>query len=388
MAKIIFISTMDGCSWGGSEFLWSECAKQALQDGHDIYVSICDRSIDTPVIQQIASAGAKIIARTGYQRQPSIILRALRKLATFFRKNIGVSAYQKIFDIRPDVICISQCSACDIGYFSDLASLAIDSNIPYISICQHNTDLDLADTNRQIIKDYFHHAQKVLFVSQSNLNLARRQIADCLPNAELIQNPVNLMTLEAIEPFPDTSTIEFASVARLNVFNKGQDILFEALSAQQWKNRNWQCNLYGSGEDLTYLQNLACSYKIEDKIKFQGHVKDVRKIWAKNHILVLPSRAEGTPLALIESMLCARPSIVTDIGGNTEWIVEGENGFIADATTTASFQSALERAWQNRHKWEEMGHMAHDSAMIRLDTNPGKTLLQYLTSILPSSAHI
>ncbi len=385
MARIAFISIMGAAPWGGSEYLWASGAQQALQDGHEVYISIYDWSIDHPIIQHLITLGVNILYRTRNPNPPSIIARAIRKVVNRApsRRNTSSSPYQDIFDTKPDVICISQGSTCDIGYFPDLALLAISSNIPYIAICHHNTDVLLGETNRQIIKDFFQQASKVLFVSQYNLDLAKRQLASHLPNAQVIQNPVNLASAE-IEPFPNTSKIRFASVARLDAFNKGQDILFEALSAKQWKDRDWECNLYGKGEDLTYLENLARHYEIQDKVKFQGHVHDVRKIWADNHILVLPSRAEGTPLCLIEALLCGRPAVVTDIGGNTEWIDEGKTGFIAAATATQFFQSALERAWSDRDKWKEMGDLAHKSVIERIDKNPGNTLLEHLLNTLLS----
>jgi L-malate glycosyltransferase len=383
MTRIAFISIMGATPWGGSEYLWTSSAQKALQDGHEVYISIYDWSISHPVIQHLKTSGAKVLSRTRHL-QSSIITRTIRKVTkhTPLEKSINRSPYQDVFDAKPDVICISQGSTCDISCFPDLASLAISSNIPYITVCQHNTDLLLGETNRQIIKDFFQRANKVLFVSQHNLDLAKRQMASHLPNAQVIHNPVNLTSVE-IEPFPNTSTIRFASVARLDVFNKGQDLLFEALGAKQWKDRGWECNLYGTGEDLSYLENLARLYEIQEKVKFRGHVNDVRKVWAENHILVLPSRAEGTPLALIEALLCGRPAIVTDIGGNTEWITEGQNGFIAAATTTQSFQSALERAWFDRSQWREMGELAHKSAIERIDRYPGSTLLKHLLNALP-----
>jgi L-malate glycosyltransferase len=384
MMRIAIISIMAGDPWGGSEELWAIGAERALQDDHEVYVSIYDWSLSHPVIQNLITLGAKVRSRTRHPKPPSVISRVIRKILSYSHLGgrMSESPYQDVFSINPDIICISQGSTCDISAFPDLASLVISSNIPYVVICQHNTDFSMEYVNRKTVKNFFDHASKVLFVSQHNLDLAKRQLASPLPNAEVIQNPVNLMSVE-IEAFPSISTTQFASVARLDVFNKGQDLLFEALSAVPWKNRNWQCNLYGVGEDRIYLEELACLYEIQDKVKFHGHVNDVRKIWAENHILVLPSRAEGTPLALVESMLCARPAIVTDIGGNIEWITEGETGFIAAATTTKSFQSALERAWQNKQKWEEMGRMAHKLALARIDENPGDTLLKHLVSSLP-----
>jgi L-malate glycosyltransferase len=120
-------------------------------------------------------------------------------------------------------------------------------------------------------------------------------------------------------------------------------------------------------------------YQLSDRIKIMGYVNDVRSIWAENHILLLPSRGEGTPLALIEAMICGRPSVVTDIGGNSEWIAEGKTGFVAEAPTTRSINAALNRAWQTQDKWQSIGKSAHESAMSELDLYPEKTLLGLLT---------
>ena len=61
-------------------------------------------------------------------------------------------------------------------------------------------------------------------------------------------------------------------------------------------------------------------------VHFRGHVNDIRAIWEQNHLLVLPSRYEGLPLALVEAMWCGRPAVVTDVGGNAELCVGKRNG--------------------------------------------------------------
>src|SRR5262249_46331394 len=111
---------------------------------------------------------------------------------------------------------------------------------------------------------------------------------------------------------------------------------------------------------------------------FAGHVPDIRGIWADNHLLVLPSRSEGTPLSLVEAMLCGRPAVVTDVGGNAEWITEPDTGFIAEAPSTRSVAGALERAWTARHLWAEMGERAHEKARRQVDPDPGGTLLNII----------
>ena len=101
-------------------------------------------------------------------------------------------------------------------------------------------------------------------------------------------------------------------------------------------------------------------------------------MWAENHLLVLPSRVESAPLALVEAMLCGRPAVVTDVGGMTEWVQEADTGYVAEAPTAQSVGAALERAWQNRARWPELGRRAHRVAIGRYDPVPGASLLQLL----------
>lgn len=57
-------------------------------------------------------------------------------------------------------------------------------------------------------------------------------------------------------------------------------------------------------------------------VAFLGHVENVEDVWAKHNALLLPSRFEGMPLVVVEAMLCGRPCIATDVGGNSELIQE------------------------------------------------------------------
>jgi L-malate glycosyltransferase len=251
----------------------------------------------------------------------------------------------------------------------------LHSNIPYVVICQFNNDIHfLNDHDRDIARKFFDKASRVAFVSKHNLRLTERQLAIHLPHAIVVQNPVNLTELSRVD-WPTTSTLKLATVARLHVYAKGQDVLFEALSDERWQSRDWQLSLYGSGYDDAYLKSLAQHYGITDRVEFCGHTPDVRAIWSAHHILVLPSRAEGTPLVLVEAMLAGRPAVVTDVGGNTEWVEEPVTGFIAEAATPRSLGSALERAWHARSRWELMGHTAHDVASARFDPAAGRSLL-------------
>jgi glycosyltransferase involved in cell wall biosynthesis len=45
----------------------------------------------------------------------------------------------------------------------------------------------------------------------------------------------------------------------------------------------------------------------------------------------MASSGEGKPLALTEAMLCGRPAVVTDVGGNAELVSDRVTGFVTQS---------------------------------------------------------
>jgi glycosyltransferase involved in cell wall biosynthesis len=67
----------------------------------------------------------------------------------------------------------------------------------------------------------------------------------------------------------------------------------------------------------------------EPGIEWLGHVADVREVWARAMIALLPSSyGEGVPKALLEAASCARPIIASDMPGCREVVAPGETGLL------------------------------------------------------------
>ncbi|HEX9959787.1 MAG TPA: glycosyltransferase family 4 protein, partial [Pyrinomonadaceae bacterium] len=134
------------------------------------------------------------------------------------------------------------------------------------------------------------------------------------------------------------------------------------LAQEKWKKRDVEVVFYGEGINRQALVEMARLLEVR-RVKFAGYVGDVERIWNESHALVLPSRSEGLPLALVEAMLYGRPSIVTDVGGMAEIVDDNVTGFVAAAPTAKAFDEALERAWAERRNWRQIGSRA--AASIR-----------------------
>lgn len=370
--KIAFVSTMAESAWGGSEELWTQAAGIALGEKDDVLAIVPRFDPLDRRITALVGRGMRLATWQPHETHP---------LAGQLAKGPAWGAWTPLRDFAPDVVVASHGGFMDPAGHPELVALLSSWNAPYVVVVQCNTELQLPnDVQRGIHRQYFANAAKVLFVSRRNLETARIQLASDIPNAEVVDNPVNLRDRSAVA-WPETGDgpARLACVARLDSYVKGYDVLLQTLARPEWKDRNWQLEIYGQGVNRPYLDELVAWLGLGGKVRFAGQVEDVRGIWERNEILVMASRMEGTPLALFEAMWCGRPAVVTDVGGNADLVEDGRSGFLAEAATANCLQRALERAWTERANWKSMGEAARAHVAGR-DPSPPRTLLERIRS--------
>ena len=366
-------------SWGGSEELWAAMAHEAIAQGHQVIVSAYNCGNIHPKMQALIEKGLILKYRRGYVK-PGLPAwkRVLKKLRIIALNKLN-NPFATFFSSTPGIILYNGTSyTCleDKQFFST----AITKKIPYCYLSHIAADyyrpVGLGDI--PFIATAFNNAKFNFFVAERTIKITERQIASVIPNKNIVRNPVNLKDTSPVSYPLLNDTIQFATVGLLVAAHKGQDILFEVLSSPTWKSRNWHLNIYGSGPDKNYLEQLTLMYDINKRVTFHGKVSDIRMIWEKNHLLIMPSLMEGMPLAVVEAMLCARPCVATDVGDHALWIEENEQGFIAEAPSPYAIAKTMEKAWGSRYSWEQAGKNAHEKAMSLFDREPGKKLLSFL----------
>jgi glycosyltransferase involved in cell wall biosynthesis len=375
--NVVFIATPHLDPWSGAEELWSRTAIELASQGFSISASIWEGSLQHQRIRELQARGVEFWP---WPRQYSLRKHPWRRLRSWHNGSAAF-AFERLLNARPPAIAVLS----DGGTLPpiQLLELCVAKQIPFVTISQAGYDSVWYDDDAA--KRYRLAAAVALrcfFVAEGNRRMAEKQIGGELANAEIVRNPFNV-SYDASLPWPASATdaeLRFACVGRLHPPAKGQDILFEALSQPQWKGRNWRLSIYGQGSTRLSLEWLARQLGISERVNFAGFAKP-EEIWAENHVLVMPSRHEGLPLAMVEAMLCSRPIVATDIAGHAEIVEEGITGFLAEAPTPRAMAAALERFWARRTEAEEIGRAGHHRIQQLVPPDPARVFAEKIKNL-------
>jgi glycosyltransferase involved in cell wall biosynthesis len=373
--RFAFVSTMGAGPWGGSEELWSRAAVRLHKEGHEVLASVLWWPTISPKITAMAEEGVKIDFRRGANK-PSLPVRLARRVQRLYGHKHNDFAW--LNEQKPDMAVIAQGGP---GDGLEWMNYCRGTGTPYMSIVQCNMEtwwpMDYAN---EMVSSAYREARKVFFVSQHNKRLLELQIGEALPRGEVVRNPINVPAKQPPAWPKENGTWNLACVARLEPSAKGQDVLLQILAQPKWRERPVKVNFFGGGDWEKNLKKLTSFLQVKNA-SFCGHVNDVRKIWEENHLLVLPSRQEGLPLALVEAMWCARPAVVTDVGGNAEVCEDGKTGFVAAASAVGALEPILEKAWERRNDWQSMGKSARTLVEELFPTDAVEDFCKKLTNV-------
>ena len=111
------------------------------------------------------------------------------------------------------------------------------------------------------------------------------------------------------------------------------------------------------GGDVEKFRKLAEEKSIADRVRFLGKVEDdVRiKMLQTSDIFLLPSHAEGQPIALLEAMAAGLPIISSTVGSIPEIVKAGENGFLVEPGDIDTISKYIEILSRDAFLREQMG---------------------------------
>jgi L-malate glycosyltransferase len=125
--------------------------------------------------------------------------------------------------------------------------------------------------------------------------------------------------------------------------------------------------LAGDGPERQALEALAHDLQIAERVSFLGARKDTNRIFRALDIYVLPSLSEGMNLTLLEAMSSSLPVVATDVGGNSEIVLDGTTGFLVAVDDEAAMRARISQLVSDPGQRKQMGDAGRISVAMRFD---------------------
>jgi glycosyltransferase involved in cell wall biosynthesis len=333
--KIVFFSTNE--SWGGSEVGCAHMARGFAKEGWAVMLCMV-RYVQIPkMLKTIQEEGEAFLLERTSTGGPD----GTMNIISTFNPDIVIISQGHLFE---GLRCMQWFESQNIAYanFIPLAEKTHTQFLPHTGIIQEHTRLL--------------NQSKIIFLDNYRAKDTIQEIHGVInvPFHVVYNYDVDFdQPITWDEPTPE-KPFRLAVLGRLDSAHKGLDMLFSAVATDKWRQRPLQIILYGSGLDEDILRKKIKQDNLVNII-MAGPTDNQAQVLLNSHGLVFASRMEGTPLALIEAMLCHRMAIVTPVGGMPEIIQDGKNGFLASGATKEAINEVLERAWNQRYLWQTMG---------------------------------
>lgn len=139
----------------------------------------------------------------------------------------------------------------------------------------------------------------------------------------------------------DNSHCIIGMVGRLSVQKNPHCFLRAALAlAEQYPNTSFV--LIGDGELRSEMEYVISGSAHSDRVSIIGWREDIADVLRALDVMVLPSRWEGMPLAILESMAVGVPVIASDIPGNNNLVCDGVNGRLFPSNDAVALAQSIE----------------------------------------------
>ncbi len=157
---------------------------------------------------------------------------------------------------------------------------------------------------------------------------------------------------------PADSTVCLA-VGRL-VRVKGYDVLVEAMKQVSDQKRNITCVIVGEGEARGELTRQIHEAGLDGRVILAGYLprETIASALASCDVFAMPSRYEGTPIAVLEAAAMACPILASDAGGIPELVANEEHALLVQPEDPSALAQGLIRLGADRAFARRLGENA------------------------------
>jgi glycosyltransferase involved in cell wall biosynthesis len=161
----------------------------------------------------------------------------------------------------------------------------------------------------------------------------------------------------------------------------GVDVLAKAFVKVAAANPKVNLILLGGGSQGAKIRQILMKGGVLDLVHFGGHIAqaDLPRWYHMADLYISSSHVDGSSVSLMEALASGLPCLVSDIPGNREWIVDGENGWLFHDGDVDDLAEKILYAIKNRKLFKKISESARKTAEQKADwkKNFGKLLEAY-----------
>ena len=120
----------------------------------------------------------------------------------------------------------------------------------------------------------------------------------------------------------------------------------------------------GSGKEI--MQWIE-QHSLKENVIWLGSRNDIPNILTACDFIISSSHSEGLSNALLEGIACGLPGIATDVGGNSEIIIDNKNGFLISPGDIDSFYQKLNFFYSHPELLKKFGQQSRYIAEEKFD---------------------
>jgi glycosyltransferase involved in cell wall biosynthesis len=219
---------------------------------------------------------------------------------------------KKLKELNPDAVVTtmthSNCLVMALKpFFPDTKFIIREAVIPTTTLLENKR---FSFVIKILYKCLYPYADLVLSPSQDIIDEFRSKIGIDISNHKTLYNQVDFQKIQSqmgLSTIKDQNIMTFTCVGRLS-HQKGFDRLIEMLKDFK-PNYSWRLNILGEGPMRHLLEKLITDYKLSEHITLYGEISPPWEVMKQSDYLLLPSRWEGMPNVVLESLACGTPVI-------------------------------------------------------------------------------
>ncbi len=176
------------------------------------------------------------------------------------------------------------------------------------------------------------------------------------------------------------------SVGRLHPV-KDHAFLLRACSVLRAHGMRLRCVIVGEGPERRKLELLVRELKIAELVELVGQVprEEINRYYELADLVVLTSRSEGIPLALMEAMARGLLVLAPAITGIPELIIDGKSGFLYQPGSMEDFVRQVEQICNSLDILQNVRQAARRHVQVHFEqsTNLAEFTNVFLSKVAP-----